>query len=81
MSVNEQWLNSQKLNLYTNAAGKIGYGAVFVTKWFYDTWEDMGLRQDYTITFKELFLIVIAVETLGIHLQVNQYSYSASRNC
>lgn len=71
MFINEEWLNAQKLNLYTDAAGKIGYGAVFGTKLFYGTWEDMGLRQDYTITFKELFPIVITVETWE-HTPVNK---------
>lgn len=65
MFINEDWQNSHKLNLYTDAAGKFGYGAVFGTKWFYGTWEDLSLQQDYNITFKELFPIVIAVETWG----------------
>lgn len=65
MFINDDWQNSHKLNLYTDAAGKFGYGAIFGTKWFYGTWEDIGLQQDYNITFKELFPIVIAVETWG----------------
>lgn len=65
MFINDDWQNSHKLNLYTDAAGKFGYGAVFGTKWFYGTWEDLSLQQDYNITFKELFPIVIAVETWG----------------
>lgn len=65
MFIDDHWQNSQKLHLYTDAAGNFGYGAVFGTKWFYGTWENMGLRQVYNITFKELFPIVIAVETWG----------------
>lgn len=65
MFINDDWQNSHKLNLYTDAAGRFGYGAVFGTKWFYGTWEDLSLQQDYNITFKELFPIVIAVETWG----------------
>lgn len=65
MFINDDWQNSHKLKLYTDAARKFGYGAIFGTKWFYGTWEDIGLQQDYNITFKELFPIVIAVETWG----------------
>lgn len=31
MFINDDWQNSHELNLYTDAAGKFGYGAVFGT--------------------------------------------------
>lgn len=37
MFINDDWQNSHKLNLYTDAAGRFGYGAVFGTKWFCGT--------------------------------------------
>lgn len=68
MFIDEVWQNSHKLNLFTDAAGKLGYGAVFGRKWFYGSWDDIDLQQDYSITFKELFPIVVAVETWGPNL-------------
>jgi hypothetical protein len=29
----EAWLNSTKLNLFTDASGSIGFGAIFGTEW------------------------------------------------
>lgn len=47
MFINDDWHKSQKIYLYTDAAGKFGYWAVFGTTRFYGTWEDIGLQQDY----------------------------------
>ena len=62
--IDEVWQNSDKLNMYTDAAGSLGYGAVLGKNWFYGGWEEIHL-QEYDITFKELFPIVVAVETWG----------------
>jgi hypothetical protein len=70
MFLADKWQNSRKLNLYTDAAGKFGFGAVFGTKWFYGSWDDINL-QEFNITFKELFPIVIAVEAWG-HVLANK---------
>ena len=67
MFLNQIWESSDKLHLYTDAAGSIGYGAVYKIHWFY------GLRCEpvsgYTITFKELYPIVLAVKVWGHHFQ------------
>ena len=57
------WVTSDQLHLYSDAAGSLGFGAVFGRKWFYGSWpEEM---RDYNITLKELFPIVLAVELWG----------------
>ena len=61
--LNQIWQSSEKLHLYTDAAGSIGYGAVYKTHWFCGMWLD-ALKDCY-ITFKELCPIVLAVETWG----------------
>ena len=59
--LNDEWQNSEKLHTYTDAADSLGYGAVLGKKWFYGNWEEIQL-QDYNITFRELFPIVVAIE-------------------
>ena len=59
--LNDEWQNSEKLHTYTDAADSLGYGAVLGKKWFYGNWEEIQL-QDYNITLRELFPIVVAIE-------------------
>lgn len=57
------WETSQTLQLYTDAAGSIGFGAVFGRHWFHGTWPE--LWKIYNIAVLELFPIVIAVHIWG----------------
>ena len=65
--LDHKWISSPSLHLYTDAAGSIGYGAVFNTHWFHGEWPSHLMH--YQITFKELFPIVLAVEIWGSHLR------------
>lgn len=65
----DRWLTSTKLQLYTDAAGSLGYGAVFGKHWLYGSWPDKW--KAFNITILELYPIVIAVETWG-HLMANR---------
>ena len=47
------WETSQTLQLYTDSAGSIGFGAVFGRHWFYGSWPD--LWKTYNIALLELF--------------------------
>ena len=62
-----RWVTSDSLHFYTDASGTFGYGAVFKTHWFYGPWQDHQLSNG--ITWKELFPIVLAIDTLGPLLQ------------
>ena len=38
--LNEHWRNNDNLNLYTDASGTIGFGALFGCDWCYGAWPD-----------------------------------------
>jgi len=57
------WETSRTLQLYTDSAGSIGFGAVFGRHWFYGSWP--GHWKTYNIALLELFPIVIAVHIWG----------------
>ena len=61
------WLNNSHLNLYTDAASTIGYGAIFGNKWLGGLWAPQCLRLN--ITLLELYPIVIALELWGDQLK------------
>lgn len=66
--LDEVWKNSEKLQMYNDAAGSLDYGAaVFGSKWFYGKWVDINM-QEFSITVKELFPIVVAIEIWGQNL-------------
>lgn len=50
----EVWKDSEELQMYTDASGSLGYGAVVGSKWFYGKWVDINI-QEFSITVKELF--------------------------
>ena len=41
------WNNSDKLSLYTDAAGSIGFGAIFSHNWCYRRWADNWIGKKY----------------------------------
>ena len=57
------WETSHTLQLYTDSAGSIGFGAVFATHWFHGLWPTTW--HGYNIAVLELFPIVIAVHIWG----------------
>lgn len=66
--LDDKWQDSDKLHLFTDASGLLGYGAVFGSRWFYGMWKECKM-QNHHITVKELFPIVLAVEIWGVNLQ------------
>ena len=60
---NDIWETSHTLHLYTDAAGSIGFGAVFGCHWLHGLWPEMW--KTFNIAFLELFPIVLAVHVLG----------------
>ena len=58
--------SADALNLYFDAAGSLGFGAIFGSKWFYGRWpSDLA---NMHITIKELFPIVLIAELWGVFL-------------
>lgn len=69
----EQWLSSEALRLYSDAAGTLGYAAIFGSKWIGGEWPDFWKENpnQFHINLKELFPVVLAIEVWG-HLLANQ---------
>ena len=63
MFLPDHWVSSDHLRLYTDASGNVGYGAVFGSWWFANSWPKQLMS--YSIAVKELFPIVIALEIWG----------------
>ena len=61
--INDNFMNGDFLQLYTDASGSIGYGALYGTKWFGRQWPRTWLP--YNITVLEFFPIVAAVTVWG----------------
>jgi hypothetical protein len=57
----QRWATSISLQLYTDAAASLGYGAIFGQAWFYGEWPN--LWKAYSITILEFYPILVAVET------------------
>ena len=63
----DKWMSSDKIKLYTDAASTQGYAAVFGSRWFNGPWPERW--DQYHITIKELYPIVAAVEVWGNKLK------------
>ena len=55
--------SSEELHLFTDAAGKIGYGGILGDDWFNGTWSEWWIAQN--ITLKEMYAILVAFEIWG----------------
>ena len=63
----DRFISADLLQLYTDASGSMGYGAVFQQSWFYGEWDENW--EDINITVKYLYPIVLALELWGNKLQ------------
>ena len=61
--LDQYWISSDQLQLYTDSSGSIGYGAVYQNHWLVGTWEPscIGLN----IAILELYPIVLAIHVWG----------------
>ncbi|XP_048582553.1 uncharacterized protein LOC125561881 [Nematostella vectensis] len=62
----DTWHSSDKLKLYTDASGAIGFGAVFGNKWCYGTWPDNWKHRNIAIL--EFYPIVLSLLLWGNHM-------------
>ena len=63
----DTWSSSDKLQLYTDAAGALGFGAVFGSKWCYGKWPSNWLHRN--IAFLEFYPIVLSLHLWGHEMQ------------
>lgn len=61
--LDDRLISADMLQLYTDASGGYGYGAVFKHHWFYGQWDENWFHNN--ITVKELYPIVLSVELWG----------------
>jgi hypothetical protein len=67
--LDDTWSNNHKLNLYTDASGAIGFGALFGREWCYGKWPENWLK--YSIAMLEFYPIVLSLCLWG-HRMRNQ---------
>ena len=67
--LDDHWPNNQKLNLYTDASGAIGFGALFGQEWCYGKWPENWLK--YNIAVLEFYPIALNLCLWG-HRMRNQ---------
>ena len=60
------WNNSDKLSLYTDASGAIGFGAIFGNNWCYGSWQDNWIGKNIAIL--EFYPIVLSLILWGDQL-------------
>ena len=64
--IQDKFVTSSELQLFTDASGTIGLGGVFGSHWFYAAWpEKFRNSSSIDINFKELFTIIVAFELWG----------------
>ncbi len=57
------WTKAPDIELYTDASSTIGFGAYWAGRWFNGHWT--ASQDQHSITWKELFAIVVAAATWG----------------
>ena len=58
-----RWYTSKTLKLFTDAAGSLGYAAIFGKQWFFGEWP--AVWKTFNITILEFFPIVLASKIWG----------------
>ena len=61
--LDDHWTNSDKLQLYTDSAGSLGFGAVLGSQWCYGRWPDNWRGRN--IAFLEFYPIVLSLYLWG----------------
>lgn len=69
------WLSSDKVLLFSDASGALGFSAVLGTEWFAMGWDQVPDLSDRQIAIKELFPIVVALDLWGSALSNNFFIY------
>lgn len=65
--LDDNWNTSTQLNLYTDAAGSLGFGAIFGNHWCHGAWPNNWLT--YNIAVWELYPIVLSLYLWGQHME------------
>ena len=60
--LDDVWLDSEVLHLYTDASGSLGFGAIFGTQWFCGRWAD---RVSISLSVLEFFPFLLSILIWG----------------
>ena len=71
--LSDVWTDSFSLNLYTDAAGSLGFGAVFGCDWFYGGWPENW--KQFNITILEFYPIVLSVLVWGYKMRNKRITF------
>lgn len=71
--LSDVWLDSAGLNLYTDSAGSLGYGAVFGNEWVFGAWPDNW--KPLNITILEFYPIVLSVLLWGDRMRSHRVTF------
>lgn len=77
--LSDDWVSSDTISLYSDAASTKGFAAVFGSKWFAQSWpSDMDTLH---INVMELFPIVLAVEIWGVKMANHKLLILTDNTC
>lgn len=65
--LDDHWTNSNKLKLYTDSAGSLGFGAVLGNHWCYGSWPENWRGRN--IALLEFYPIVLSLHLWGDQMQ------------
>ena len=65
--LSDDWYDSHHLQLYTDASGTLGFGAIFGKNWCYGEWADSWRHRN--IAFLEFYPIVLSLHLWGHEMQ------------
>ena len=68
-----QWAPLPEFHVSSDAAGALGYGAIFDNEWFVGEWS--SLQKPLPITYKELFLVAVASHLWGHRWAQNAWEF------
>ena len=74
----DTWLNSSKLNLFTDASGALGFGAIFGSHWCYGKWPSNWQYQNIAIL--EFYPIVLSLYLWGAAMSNQCIWFSLTMN-
>ena len=65
--LSDDWYDSHQLQLYTDASGTLGFGAIFGRHWCYGEWPDSWRHRN--IAHLEFYPIVLSLHMWGHKMQ------------
>ena len=65
--LSDDWYDSHRLQLYTDASGTLGFSAIFGRNWCYGEWPDSWRNRN--IAYLEFYLIVLSLHLWGHEMQ------------